>query len=171
MCTVDKPLEDRWNRIAEMVLPDTYLSSLPGDSKRFEENADRCCHGHITRVNSIRDRSTRRRKNLSIVISRSGNRGKIDTSCSHGCKRWTDRPSLPRRVSGSRGADPTQKTGWDHRHWSASASRSRIECGFTSNPRCLGADGPSPSLSRVPGRIGGTKFSFSIRVMGHDSFE
>jgi hypothetical protein len=51
-----------------------------------------------------------------------------------------DRPSLPRRDSGSRGTDPTPKTDWDHGPiFRGPPSRTSCEDGSTSNP---GASAP-----------------------------
>jgi len=57
----------------------------------------------------------------------------------------------PRLSSGSRGADPTPKIGWDFRCRTARTTGASVECGRTSTPGVLepisaGTDGPSPSL-------------------------
>jgi hypothetical protein len=54
----------------------------------------------------------------------------------------------PRLSSGSRGADPTPKIGWDYRWCTARTTGASVECGRTSTPGVIsaGTDGPSPSL-------------------------
>ena len=61
----------------------------------------------------------------------------------------------PRLSSGSRGADPTPKIGWDYRWCTARTTGASVECGRTSTPGVLepisaGTDGPSPSLFPEP---------------------